>query len=163
MKKIILVLLVLLCGMSLFAETYTFYTGDEASYKNNKTILEYNRLHPCEKGDISYFTKIIQTNNSFFEIELLQNGYYFTYQVKKGDYLQLIKTMHGQNGGTPSYVFKKKFLVSDIQPNKIVLVETIEENETKAYMEEKRRREEMDYLVGDEEENIEWDSFFNGD
>ena len=163
MKKIILVLLVLLCGMSLFAETYTFYTGDEASYKNNKTILEYNRLHPCEKGDISYFRKIIQTNNSFFEIELLQNGYYFTYQVKKGDYLQLIKTMHGQNGGTPSYVFKKKFLVSDIQPNKIVLVETIEENETKAYMEEKRRREEMDYLVGDEEENIEWDSFFNGD
>ena len=65
MKKIILVLLVLLCGMSLFAETYTFYTGDEASYKNNKTtILEYNRLHPCENGDISYFTKIIQTNNT---------------------------------------------------------------------------------------------------
>lgn len=156
MKKIILVLLVLLCGMSLFAETYTFYTGDEASYKNNKTILEYNRLHPCENGNISYFTKIIQTNNSFLEIELLQNGYYFTYQVKKGDYLQLIKTMHGKNGGTSSYVFKKKFLVSDIQPNKIVLVETIEENETKAYMEEKRRREE-------EEENIEWDRFFNGD
>lgn len=162
MKKIILVLLVLLCRMSLFAETYTFYTGDEASYKNNKTtILEYNRLHPCENGDISYFTKIIQTNNSFFEIELLQNGYYFTYQVKKGDYLQLIKTMHYTETKEHSYLFKKKFLVSDIQPNKIVLVETIEENETKAYeYEEKRRREEEARF---EEAQKKWESFFNGD
>ena len=64
MKKIILVLLVLLCGMSLFAETYTFYTGDRTGKHGY-----YGGL--ASKGNLTdsdfKFTKIIQTINNLYE------------------------------------------------------------------------------------------------
>lgn len=111
MKKIILVLLVLLCGMSLFAETYTstFYVG-------NRTYMEnFGNFMPLESyADTHYFTKIIRSSvgGNCFEIEVTSTlDYSFTYQVYKGDVILFKFEDYGV----------REVLVTDIKPNTITL------------------------------------------
>ena len=132
MKKIILVLLVLFCGMGLFAETYTFYTGDRAFFGKSSSEFDndYN-LYPIglnkDPDDChSYFTRI-QTSagsNTWFDVELTvfgSNTYCFTYEVTKGTILKLVKV--GENDDCRLDRVKKNFLVTDIIPNQITLQE----------------------------------------
>ena len=121
MKKIILVLLVLLCGMSLFAETYTFYIGDRTGKHGY-----YGGL--ASKGNLTdndfEFTKIIQTINNLYEVELtdVDKKISYTYQVKKGDILLLRKNYEDPTTRDRKRI-DKNFLVTDIKPNQITLQE----------------------------------------
>ena len=106
MKKIILVLLVLLCGMSLFAETYTFYVG------NSTYMRRFGDFKPLDSSGVRHhFTKIIMssTGGNCYEVEVTSSET-FTYQVYKGDVIP--------------FNFKsgvREVLVTDIKPNKITL------------------------------------------
>ena len=143
MKKIIFILMLMLCGSSLFAEDLIFYTGspfvnyDGDGYlqfifntypmnistlgpvKNKNYILTYDLVN-------TIFTKIIPVGDDFFEVELFQNEIYYKYQVKKGDYLEFIYAIFGRHGlkndiddfqlgGTLTCYIK------DIHPNKITI------------------------------------------
>lgn len=110
MKKIILILLVLLCGMSLFAETYTstFYVGA-------RTLIDgYDDFRPLNFGyDRYFFTKIFQTDSGFYEVEITaeENALSSTYQVKKGDIIPV----------NFEDVPDGNLIVTDIKPNQITL------------------------------------------
>ena len=110
MKKIILVLLVLFCGMGLFAETYTstFYVGDSTFMEN------FDNFMPLDSYDSYYFTKIIMssTGGNCYEIEITSSkSCSFTYQVYKGDVIPFRFEDYGE----------REVLVTDIKPNKITL------------------------------------------
>ncbi len=99
MKKIILMLLVLLCGMSLFAEVQEFYVGIPLIRQINSEVRQYffpaKTYKYYQKDDseylsnlITYFTKIKPVGD-YYEVELMQGDCYFTFLVKKGDKLGL--------------------------------------------------------------------------
>lgn len=119
MKKIILMLLVLLCGMSLFAETdtSTFYVGDSTFMKN------FGNFMPLDSyPDTHYFTKIIMssTGGNCYEIEVTSpDSCSFTYQVYKGDVIPF----------NFEYFGVREVLVTAIKPNKITLqVQDLQKN-----------------------------------
>ena len=112
MKKIILVLLVLFCGMGLFAETNTstFYVGNITKMEDGDTFVPLN-----SSAERHYFTKIIMssTGGNCYEIEITSSkSCSFTYQVYKGDVIPFYFV---------NYCGKREVLVTDIKPNKITL------------------------------------------
>lgn len=120
MKKIIFILMVLgFCTQNMFTQVanpseqpISIYTGNTFEWfpmfvgYDNSLDLKY-----CN----AFFTKIIKTNNDFFEVEIT---FVYSnicipcvYQVQKGDTLML-------SGG---YQFFSEFLITDIEPNFITL------------------------------------------
>ena len=111
MKKIILMLLVLLCGMGLFAEanTSTFYVGDITRMENFGDFMPLSSF-----AERHYFTKIIMssTGGNCYEIEITSSkSCSFTYQVYKGDVIPFYFVNH----------YNREVLVTDIKPNTITL------------------------------------------
>lgn len=111
MKKIILMLLVLLCGMGLFAETNTstFYVGNITRMENFGDFMPLS-----SSAERHYFTKIIMssTGGNCYEIEITSSkSCSFTYQVYKGDVIPFYFVNH----------YKREVLVTDIKPNTITL------------------------------------------
>ena len=146
MKKIILMLLVLLCGISLFAEDLIFYTGSpfvnivsdgdcgDIQFIFNTYSMDLSTLGPMKNINyiLSYdfvntiFTKIIPVGDDFFEVELFQNEIYYKYQVKKGDYLEFFYAIfgyHGRKDDIDDFQLGGVLTcyIKDIHPNKITI------------------------------------------
>lgn len=136
MKKIILVLLVLLCGMSLFAEVQEFGVGYTFHDSSNNTIFPavphsfYINRKIYHEDTLTYFSKIKPTGDGYFEVELYQHngdldGKYFTFLVKKGDKFDMLMAFFDEIYNNPdSYTYKLGYFNStilDIRPNFIVI------------------------------------------
>lgn len=142
MKKIILVLLVLLCGMSLFAEVQEFGVGYTFSARTDSSniiifpALPYsfyteNKIYYADT--LTYFSKIKPTGDGYFEVELYQcvgesDGKYFTFLVKKGDKFDMLMAFLDEKiSHTPaSYELFNRICnfnstILDIRPNFIVI------------------------------------------
>lgn len=143
MKKIIFILMIMLCGSSLFAEDLIFYTGSPfVNYDGDCGDIQFifntcpmkSTLAPMKNMGYrlgydfvnTIFTKIIPVGDDFFEVELFQDEIYYKYQVKKGDYLEFFYAIFGyhgykndiddfQLGGTLTCYIK------DIHPNEITI------------------------------------------
>lgn len=149
MKKIIFMLLVLFCGMGLFAEDLIFYTGSpfvnivydgprgdwgDIQFIFNTFPMNISTLGPVKNKNyiLTYdfvntiFTKIIPVGDDFFEVELFQNEIYYKYQVKKGDYLEFFYAIfgyHGLKNDIDDFQFGGTLTcyIKDIHPNKITI------------------------------------------
>ena len=136
MKKIILVLLVLLCGMSLFAEVQEFGVGNTFTDSSNHTIFPalpysfYINQKIYHEDTLTLFSKIKPTGDGYFEVELYQysgdlDGNYFTFLVKKGDKFDMLMAFFDEIYNNPdSYTYKLgnfNSTILDIRPNFIVI------------------------------------------
>lgn len=141
MKKIILVLLVLFCGMGLFAEVQEFVVGCAFTSGNNTIFpalpYEYYKKNKISYEDtLTYFSKIKPTGDGYFEVELYQcvpeYGQYFTFLVKKGDKFDMLMAFFDEKIYNTASSFPETFKVFnklcnfnstilDIRPNFIVI------------------------------------------
>ncbi len=140
MKKIILMLLVLLCGMSLFAEVQEFGVGYFFSCNISSSNYVLFPSVPMFTGanlgkvlyeDIcTYFSKIKPVDAEYFEVELYQclgefNGKYFTFLLKKGDKLNVNSVVFNDYAlDDKSHTYEHVYLdciIKDIRPNFIVI------------------------------------------
>lgn len=148
MKKIILVLLVLFCGMGLFAEVQEFVVGCTFTSGNNTIFpalpYEYYKKNKISYADtlsyldtLTYFSKIKPTGDGYFEVELYQcvpelDGQYFTFLVKKGDKFDMLMAFFDEKIYNTASSFPETFKVFnklcnfnstilDIRPNFIVI------------------------------------------
>ncbi len=137
MKKIILVLLVLFCGMGLFAEVQEFGVGHTFTDSSNNIIfpaLPYSFFISQKvyyEDTLTYFSKIKPTGDGYFEVELYQynedlGGKYFTFLVKKGDKFDMLMAFFDEiiYNNPHSYTYKLgnfNSTILDIRPNFIVI------------------------------------------
>lgn len=140
MKKIILVLLVLLCGMSLFAEVQEFGVGyfffcdiSSSSYVLFPSLPKYigaNSGQVYYEEICTYFSKIKPVDAEYFEVELYQcngefGGKYFTFLLKKGDKLDVCSVVFNNSPlDNKSHTNEHESLdciIKDIRPNFIVI------------------------------------------
>lgn len=115
MKKIIFILMIMLCGSSLFAVSY--YVGSELYVKETDTYQECS-FFGTFKG--LYFTKIMMIPGyDKFEVVLENiNGKSLSFQAERDKYI--ILSGFDRDKEIP---VKKRFFVLNVEPNKIVLEE----------------------------------------
>lgn len=138
MKKIILVLLVLFCGMGLFAEVQEFGVGYTFSARTDSSniiifpALPYSSFMSKKvyfEDSLTYFSKVKPTGDGYFEVELYQcngelDGKYFTFLVKKGDKFDMLMAFFDEiNYINPHSYNLVNFnsTILDIRPNLIVI------------------------------------------
>lgn len=142
MKKIILMLLVLLCGMSLFAEVREFGVGFffscDISSSNYVLFPSVPKYIQANSGKVfyeeicTYFSKIKPVDAEYFEVELYQcngefGGKYFTFLLKKGDKLDVCSVVFNNYDyplDNKSHTYEHVSLdciIKDIRPNFIVI------------------------------------------